>query len=652
MATGTQYYTFGIGQPHVQAPAPASPCVNVDISGQDEVGAYLNSAIETIYGLGGGTIQIASLGTYVVETAIRMRPGVRLVGPGRGLLTLKMDPDIDPSLGGTVANVIRIQPSDFSLSGGNIYVGGMSLDGSMNELTSPNWATYLAGGNDDRGCGIEGRGTTAYPLTRVKIEDVEAYNCFYHGIALYEATSLADVSEVYAWGNGFRGVHFHSEDSTPRTDWVNQHNRFNRIRCRANGANAGNTTGNSGFYAVLLNTLDCSLQDIEVYDEAGLGIQIYGVVSTQTYGSSRITGTNLRVNNCNVGIQIGNGVDMLNLSNVLVTNCTYSATDGAGIGIQGASVSSPSNSKWSLSNVQVHGCDGYGMRFEKTSNMAISGAVVMGNSQRAAGNTDGVLLSDCTDVSIDGGVFKAGGNANTSRAIYITASSADASTRINITNAVISNAVDTAPLDVGSNASYVTVSNCNITRGVTPTNPAIQFSGANSRAIGNFMNGGYVNPANGVFTNGTPFKVAAGAKVGATAGWVLGGGAVNTGNMATLPASQTASTLIVPIPMLQEGQSITGWYMVGNVTSSGNTVTIDGDLRRLDAASGGPTDNSYATQSQFTATTNTILSSSNCGKGGSATVWGASRTGYLLVTATTGAACTVTLQHIVFLIAG
>jgi nitrogen fixation protein FixH len=110
--------------------------------------------------------------------------------------------------------------------------------------------------------------------------------------------------------------------------------------------------------------------------------------------------------------------------------------------------------------------------------------------------------------------------------------------------------------------------------------------------------------------------------------------------------------LVVPIPNLQEGQSITGWYMVGNVTSGGNTVSIDGDLRRLDAASGSTTDNSYATQTQFTSTANAKLSSANCGKGGSATFWGADRTGYLLVTATTGAACTITLQAVVFLIAG
>jgi hypothetical protein len=72
-------------------------------------------------------------------------------------------------------------------------------------------------------------------------------------------------------------------------------------------------------------------------------------------------------------------------------------------------------------------------------------------------------------------------------------------------------------------------------------------------------------------------------KVGATAGWVSGGGAVNTGLAGTLPASQTNSTLVLPITGLKEGERIVGFHLLGQVESAGATASINCDLRKHSA---------------------------------------------------------------------
>lgn len=63
------------------------------------------------------------------------------------------------------------------------------------------------------------------------------------------------------------------------------------------------------------------------------------------------------------------------------------------------------------------------------------------------------------------------------------------------------------------------------------------------------------------------------AKVGATSGWTVRAGADSF--MATCAASQSAATLVVPIPGLVEGDRIEGYHIVGQIESGGNAVTVD-----------------------------------------------------------------------------
>ena len=146
------------------------------------------------------------------------------------------------------------------------------------------------------------------------------------------------------------------------------------------------------------------------------------------------------------------------------------------------------------------------------------------------------------------------------------------------------------------------------------------------------------------------------AKVGTTAGWVVNA-ANNLGKLATIPASQTGSTLVIPVTGLKLGDIITAFYLNGSIQSAGNAGTLTCDLRVLTAAAAGATDASLGAQSApLSVTANTILSVANTGKsaaGGFAAhtvVDGESY--YILVTSTTGASVTEELQNAVLAITG
>lgn len=137
-------------------------------------------------------------------------------------------------------------------------------------------------------------------------------------------------------------------------------------------------------------------------------------------------------------------------------------------------------------------------------------------------------------------------------------------------------------------------------------------------------------------------------KVGATAGFAVGGGAVNTGLMATCPAGQTASTLVVPLSgVLNVGETITAVHLVGQIESAGNTVTIDVDLRKMTAAAADVVDASVATMTQISVTADTIISSANSTIGSLTEVVAADETFYLKITVTTGASTDIALQGVV-----
>ena len=158
-----------------------------------------------------------------------------------------------------------------------------------------------------------------------------------------------------------------------------------------------------------------------------------------------------------------------------------------------------------------------------------------------------------------------------------------------------------------------------------------------------------------VKTSGTPtyalalqtlFKYTA-AKVGATAGWVVNA-ANDQGKLATLPASQTNATLVVPLDDLEAGDQIVGFHVNGSIQSGGGTATLTAALRKLTRNAAGAVDaliQSFAAPISVTA--NTALGLSNAALTLTtpyAVVEG--ETYYLLIAATTGAGCAEEIQTV------
>lgn len=128
------------------------------------------------------------------------------------------------------------------------------------------------------------------------------------------------------------------------------------------------------------------------------------------------------------------------------------------------------------------------------------------------------------------------------------------------------------------------------------------------------------------------YQLSGPAKAGATAGWVVAAGA----NLyeATLPQSQTASTLVIPIRGLKVGWTVTGFKIHAQIESAGGAVTLDADLRKLTTVAADPTDASIGAITQVSVTADTAVAAE---KTGLSEVVAANEWLYVLVTATTAA---------------
>lgn len=137
------------------------------------------------------------------------------------------------------------------------------------------------------------------------------------------------------------------------------------------------------------------------------------------------------------------------------------------------------------------------------------------------------------------------------------------------------------------------------------------------------------------------------AKVGATAGWVITG---STDKLhATLPASQTNATLVVPIEGLFVGDRIRKVSVGGQVESAGNNVTLVLSVRSQTNAAADNTDAELATDNVGTLTADTLLDGSNLG----ATMDVEVKAGvayYALLTGTTAASTDIDVTHLEVLV--
>ena len=129
------------------------------------------------------------------------------------------------------------------------------------------------------------------------------------------------------------------------------------------------------------------------------------------------------------------------------------------------------------------------------------------------------------------------------------------------------------------------------------------------------------------------------AKAGTTAGWTVGAGD-NLPYMGTVAASQTGSTLVVPVDCLKVGDTITSFKVVAQIESASGAVTLDADLRAITNVAAEPTDASIGAITQVSVTADTAVASA---KTGLTEVVAANKTYYVLLTATTAAATDIIL---------
>lgn len=129
------------------------------------------------------------------------------------------------------------------------------------------------------------------------------------------------------------------------------------------------------------------------------------------------------------------------------------------------------------------------------------------------------------------------------------------------------------------------------------------------------------------------------AKVGGTPGWVVGA-ADNLPYLATLPASQTGSKLVVPLTGLPIGATITGFKIHAQIESAGGTVTLDADLRAVTNVAAEPTDASIGTMTQVSVTADTAVAQE---KTGLTEVVTSGKSYYLVLTGTTAGSTDIIL---------
>lgn len=92
--------------------------------------------------------------------------------------------------------------------------------------------------------------------------------------------------------------------------------------------------------------------------------------------------------------------------------------------------------------------------------------------------------------------------------------------------------------------------------------------------------------------------------VGATAGWVT----AEDGGLVRLPAAETASTFVIPIPGLHVGDTLQGVSVVAQVESAGNIATLALGVRKSTLAAADFADASLDTDASGDLTADTAIS--------------------------------------------
>lgn len=175
----------------------------------------------------------------------------------------------------------------------------------------------------------------------------------------------------------------------------------------------------------------------------------------------------------------------------------------------------------------------------------------------------------------------------------------------------------------------------------------VTAASGNTAVAGTLDVTGVLTPTGGVARASQKYFIPAPglSKAGTTAGWVVA--PADNISLVTCPASQSASTLVIPIVGLKVGWTITSFHLVGQIESAGGAVTLDADMRKHTAAAADVADASIGAITQVSVTADTALSSANSSKTlATPEVVGADESFYVLLTATTAGSTDIALQGI------
>ena len=135
------------------------------------------------------------------------------------------------------------------------------------------------------------------------------------------------------------------------------------------------------------------------------------------------------------------------------------------------------------------------------------------------------------------------------------------------------------------------------------------------------------------------------AKAGLTAGWVITGG--TNINHATLPASATNATLVIPIAGLEIGDTLTAVSIQGQIESAGASVTLVMSVRKITNAVADNTDAQLGTATTGALVADTLISSANLAVTGLTEVLAEGENVYVLLTGTTAAATDIDITGLI-----
>lgn len=119
--------------------------------------------------------------------------------------------------------------------------------------------------------------------------------------------------------------------------------------------------------------------------------------------------------------------------------------------------------------------------------------------------------------------------------------------------------------------------------------------------------------ADGLHAKKTIFTPAMVGRAGSVAGWTIpttAAGFTNT-MLVGLPASQSSSTLIIPITGLQEGDRMISYTIRGQIESAGGSVTLAGQMRRITAVASDPVDANVGAITSVVVTADTVLAATH-----------------------------------------